>query len=73
MSRWRDRLDLTIAGEHAVALQRLAHERDGDLLNLMNRLVTLLLEYDRMSRNGYHLGMAKDPTTLEVQVTGLWK
>lgn len=33
----------------------------------------LLLEVERLGRQGYHLGMAKDPTSLELLITGLFK
>lgn len=72
MPRWKSRLDLTISGDHVIALQEVAHEHNVPLLDLMGRLVVLLLEYEKLSREGYHLGVSKDPSTLDIRLTGLW-
>ncbi len=73
MECWKDELRLIIAGDDAIALQRLAHERGAPLLEVMRSTVRLLLAYDRLSQQGYHIGLAKDPSRLEIRFTEPWE
>ncbi|WP_439518431.1 hypothetical protein [Hydrogenophaga sp.] len=65
-------LRLTVSGDAAKDLQLLARRYDMRLEDLMMRMVALTSEYEQLSRQGYHLGVAKDVSKLDFQFTGMW-
>jgi len=65
-------LQMTLSGPAAKDLQLMARHYDMRLEDLLMRMVALTFEYERLSRQGYHLGVSKDVTKLDFNFTGMW-
>lgn len=72
MSRNTD-LTIELRGAVSLRLQEIACRRNIPLHDVVNRMIVVLFRADELSREGFELGLAKDPKKLDVHLTNLWK
>lgn len=63
---------VTVSGDAAKELQQLALRYDMSVEDVISRAVALTIEYERLGRQGYHLGVSKDVANLDVRFRGIW-
>jgi len=72
MLRLKRAFRLTVSGDAAKELQQLARHYDIPVEEVLSRAVALTIEYERLGRQGYHLGVSKDAANLDFRFTGIW-
>ncbi len=66
-------LTIVLRGESSRRLQEIACRRQIPLKDVVLRMAVVLFKADELSREGYELGLSKDPEKLDVHLTNLWK
>ncbi len=72
MHALKQQFSVTVSGDAAKELQQLALHYDMPVEDVISRAVALTIEYERLGRQGYHLGVSKDAANLDTRFTGIW-
>jgi hypothetical protein len=68
----KKQFSVTVSGDAAKELQQLARYYGIPVEDVVSRAVALTIEYERLGRQGYHLGVSKEVANLDIRFTGIW-